>query len=150
MKTAMMTRVPRSVNVRRRRVVGRRPGADNPGVDATTMATQRSRTVGVTKGASGTCALVCMAVMVGACREAVPLPVDLVQVEMTAHKADWKAAYQLANADGTVRAIDTGREVHVPIGSTVTLMMTSAEYIATFDAPGLGLRDFAEIGRAHV
>lgn len=110
------------------------------------MATQRSRTVGVTKGASGTCALVCMAVMVGACREAVPLPVDLVQVEMTAHKADWKAAYQLANADGTVRAIDTGREVHVPIGSTVTLMMTSAEYIATFDAPGLGLRDFAAPG----
>jgi heme/copper-type cytochrome/quinol oxidase subunit 2 len=74
------------------------------------------------------------------------VPVDAVRVEMTAHRADWQAAYRLTDGAGQAREVATGREVHVPIGAVVTLTMLSGEYIATFDAPTLGLRDFAAPG----
>jgi heme/copper-type cytochrome/quinol oxidase subunit 2 len=94
----------------------------------------------------GTSILVCAAGALATVREPVRVPVDAVRVEMTAHRADWQAAYRLRNGSGPAREVATGREVHVPLGAVVSLTMLSGEYIATFDAPALGLRDFAAPG----
>ena len=94
----------------------------------------------------GTSLGVCAAGMLATYREPIRVPVDAVRVEMTAHRADWQAAYRLPDGAGPTRQVATGREVHVPIGAVVTLTMLSGDYIATFDAPAIGLRDFAAPG----
>jgi heme/copper-type cytochrome/quinol oxidase subunit 2 len=89
---------------------------------------------------------VCAAGVLATARAPMPVPVDAVRVEMTARRADWRAMYRFPDAVGPAREIATGREVHVPLGAVVSLTMLSREYIATFDAPTLGLRDFAAPG----
>lgn len=93
--------------------------------------------------ASTVAVLVCSA---GCKRSDLPVPVDAVSVELTAHRADWNAEYLIPGGHGSENRVSTGREVHVPRGAYVTLVFSSREYISNFDAPDLGLREFAAPG----
>ena len=92
--------------------------------------------------ASTVVALVCSS----GCTADLTVPVDAVSVELTAHRTDWNATYLLPGRQGSENKVSTGREVHVPRGAYVTLIFSSREYISNFDAPDLGLREFAAPG----
>jgi cytochrome c oxidase subunit II len=64
--------------------------------------------------------------------------VDAVNVRLVAEDTTWRAAYLTGQQE-----LPTGREVHVPIGADVRLVLTSRTYISDFRLPALGLRDFA-------
>ena len=64
--------------------------------------------------------------------------VDAVNVRLVAEDTTWRAAYLTGQHE-----LPTGREVHVPIGADVHLVLTSRTYISDFRLPALGLRDFA-------
>jgi cytochrome c oxidase subunit 2 len=68
--------------------------------------------------------------------------VDAVKVRLVAHDTSWQASYVFQAARGASE-LPTGREVHVPVGSDVRLVLTSRDYISDFKVPELGLRDFA-------
>jgi len=91
---------------------------------------------------TGVAALVCSA----GCAGDLPVPVNAVSVELTAHRTDWNAAYLLPGRQGSENKVSTGREVHVPRGAAVTLVFSSRENISNFYAPDLGLREFAAPG----
>ena len=74
------------------------------------------------------------------------IPSDVVSVRLVAARTTWHASYVLSQPEGRPLEIASGREIHVPIGATVTLALASGEYIADFALPGLGLRDFAAPG----
>src|SRR5262245_56702999 len=74
---------------------------------------------------------------------AVPdFPVDSVSLRLVAQDTSWQASYLLPARRGSTE-LPTGREVHVPVGSDVRLVLTSRDYISDFKVPALGLRDFA-------
>jgi len=63
-------------------------------------------------------------------------------VRLVAEDTSWHASY----VDGVLddgRGVPTGREVHVPVGADVRLVLESRRYISDFRVPELGLRDFA-------
>jgi cytochrome c oxidase subunit II len=64
--------------------------------------------------------------------------VDSVNVRLVAEDTTWRAAYVADQQE-----LPTGREVHVPVGADVRLVLTSRTYISDFRLPALGLRDFA-------
>jgi len=68
--------------------------------------------------------------------------VDAVSLRLVAQDTSWHASYLLPARRGSAE-VPTGREVHVPIGSDVRLVLTSRDYISDFKVPALGLRDFA-------
>lgn len=70
------------------------------------------------------------------------IPVDAVSVRLVAQDTSWQASYLLQARHGSTEW-PTGREVHVPVGSDVRLVLTSRDYISDFTVPALGLRDFA-------
>jgi cytochrome c oxidase subunit 2 len=73
-----------------------------------------------------------------ACDAPRSLGVDAVNVRLVAEDTTWRAAYITGQQE-----LPTGREVHVPIGADVRLVLTSRTYISDFRLPALGLRDFA-------
>jgi len=85
--------------------------------------------------------------MAAACSADPPVSVSAVAVRMDAQRASWRASYVLQQAHGHLPAvIETGREVHVPVGADVTIVLASHEYVAGFTAAGIGLHDFAAPG----
>jgi cytochrome c oxidase subunit 2 len=70
------------------------------------------------------------------------IPVDAVHLRLVAQDSSWHASYLLPARHGSTE-VPTGREVHVPVGSDVRLVLTSRDYISDFKVPALGLRDFA-------
>ncbi len=82
------------------------------------------------------CAIVCG--VLSACGAPRTLAVDAVNVRLVAENTAWRAAYLTGQQE-----LPTGREVHVPIGADVRLVLTSKTYISDFRVPALGLRDFA-------
>lgn len=68
---------------------------------------------------------------------------DAVDVRLVAENTSWHASYLLPGASGSAAEVPTGREVHVPLGATVRLALTSRDYISDFTLPDFGLRDFA-------
>jgi cytochrome c oxidase subunit II len=73
-----------------------------------------------------------------ACAPPRSVDVDAVDVRLVAEDTTWRAAYLAGRQE-----LPTGREVHVPIGADVRLVLTSRKYISDFRLPALGLRDFA-------
>jgi cytochrome c oxidase subunit 2 len=69
--------------------------------------------------------------------------VDAVNVRLVAEGTTWRAAYLTGELQEHPQELPTGREVHVPIGADVRLVLTSRNYISDFTLPELGLRDFA-------
>jgi cytochrome c oxidase subunit 2 len=68
--------------------------------------------------------------------------VDAVDVRLVAEDTSWHASYVLHH-DRRATEVPTGREVHVPLGADVRLVLASRDYISDFRVPELGLRDFA-------
>jgi cytochrome c oxidase subunit 2 len=75
-----------------------------------------------------------------------PVSVSAVIVRVTAQEATWHASYLLPPRPGLTNELPTEREVHVPLGAEVSLVLASRDYIADFTLPQLGLRDFAAPG----
>src|SRR5262245_23439894 len=73
---------------------------------------------------------------------ALAIPADVVNLRLVAQDTSWQASYVLPAQSGATE-VPTGREVHVPVGSEVRLVLTSRDYISDFRVPALGLRDFA-------
>ena len=71
---------------------------------------------------------------------------DAVDVRLVAQHTSWRASYLVAEPSRGITEVPTGREVHVPLGADVTLMLASRDYISDFTLPQLGLRDFAAPG----
>lgn len=86
--------------------------------------------------ASVACGVLCAAL--SACDAPRGFGVDAVNVRLVAEDTTWRAAYVTGQQE-----LPTGREVHVPIGADVRLVLTSRTYISDFRLPALGLRDFA-------
>lgn len=80
--------------------------------------------------------LALLAVALGCARNA-PRRVEAVEVQVLAHDTTWSA---------TVAGRPAQREIHLPLGAAVDLVLSSRDYISLFDLPGLGLRDFAAPG----
>ena len=80
------------------------------------------------------------------CASGPPIPLDAVSVHIRAQRTTWHASYVLARPEGRAVEVATGREIHVPLGASVTIALASGEYIADFAMPGLGLHDFAAPG----
>lgn len=89
--------------------------------------------------------LVSMSALAGCDAEPV-VRVDAVDVRLMAQEASWHASYLVPEQPGETREVPTGREVHVPLGADVRLMLASRDYISDFTLPQLGLRDFAAPG----
>jgi len=68
---------------------------------------------------------------------------DAVDVRLVAEDTTWRASYLTGTRQDRGAELPTGREVHVPIGADVRLVLTSRKYISDFRLPALGLRDFA-------
>ena len=64
-------------------------------------------------------------------------------VRLVAEDTSWHAVYLMSESSGRTNEIPTDREVHVPLGASVRLVLTSRDYISDFTVPELGLRDFA-------
>ena len=75
-----------------------------------------------------------------------PVSVTAVIVRVTAQETTWHASYLLSPRPGLTNELPTEREVHVPLGAEVSLLLASRDYIADFTLPQLGLRDFAAPG----
>ncbi len=71
---------------------------------------------------------------------------DAVEVRITAQDTSWSASYLIAGHDAGTVELQSGREVHLPLGAQVGLELKSRDYICVFAAPDLGLRDFAAPG----
>ena len=82
------------------------------------------------------CSALCAAL--SACVAPRSIGVDAVDVRLVAEDTTWRAAYLTGQQE-----LPTGREVHVPVGADVRLVLTSRTYISDFRLPELGLRDFA-------
>ena len=82
------------------------------------------------------CGVLCAAL--SACDAPRGLDVDAVNVRLVAENTTWRAVYLTGQQE-----LPTGREVHVPLGADVRLLLTSRTYISDFRLPALGLRDFA-------
>ena len=82
------------------------------------------------------CGVLCAAL--SACDAPRSIGVDAVNVRLVAEDTTWHAAYLTGQQE-----LPTGREVHVPVGADVRLVLTSRTYISDFRLPALGLRDFA-------
>jgi cytochrome c oxidase subunit 2 len=80
------------------------------------------------------------------CAPGPAIPLDAVRVHVVAQRTTWRASYALARPEGDTVEVATGREIHVPIGASVTIALASGEYIADFAMPALGLHDFAAPG----
>ena len=75
------------------------------------------------------------------------VPLDAVSVRVVAQRVTWHAAYYLTRG-GVPIEVDTGREIHVPIGASVTVALGGGEFVAELAMPQLGVRDFAAPGLA--
>ena len=82
------------------------------------------------------CGVLCAAL--SACATPRSVDVDAVNVRLVAEDTTWRATYVAGTQE-----LPTGREVHVPVGADVRLVLTSRRYISVFRLPALGLRDFA-------
>jgi heme/copper-type cytochrome/quinol oxidase subunit 2 len=82
----------------------------------------------------------------GGCASDSPIRVDAVNVRLMAQDTSWHASYLIPGSKGSTTELATGREVHVPLGAKVRLMLASRDYISDFTLPELGLRDFAAPG----
>lgn len=80
------------------------------------------------------------------CEDPEVIRVDAIDVRILAHDATWEAHCVLPRADHGAQEVLCGREVHVPVGAEVRLLLASREFICIFSAPRLGLRDFAAPG----
>jgi cytochrome c oxidase subunit 2 len=81
---------------------------------------------------------------VGGCRAAATRT-DAVSVRLVSQDTSWRASYLILASQGEVE-VETGRDVHVPLGADVRLTLASRDYISDFQVPELGLRDFAAPG----
>ena len=77
------------------------------------------------------------------CRAADHVRVDSVEVQLLAHDTSWNASYLYVPGATGGEGISTGREIHVPVGAQVRLLLASRDFISDFALPELGLRDFA-------
>ena len=87
----------------------------------------------------------CIAALPG-CDGRKEIRADAVDVRLIAADTTWRAAYVTEDLDGRRQEVPTGREVHVPVGADVRLVLTSQTYISDFSVPALGMRDFAAPG----
>jgi cytochrome c oxidase subunit 2 len=85
-------------------------------------------------------------ILVATCASGPAIPLDAVSVLVQAQRTTWHASYFLARSQGQPIEVATGREIHIPIGASVTIALASGEYIADFAMPALGLHDFAAPG----
>lgn len=81
----------------------------------------------------------------GCGRGGADVPTDAVEVRVRAQDTAWSAYYVL-RSDAGVREVSTGREVHLPRGAEVDLILESRDYICLFAMPEQHLRDFAAPG----
>jgi heme/copper-type cytochrome/quinol oxidase subunit 2 len=99
-------------------------------------------------------AAVLLALLVSSCTSTPAIPLDAVSVRVVAQRVTWRASYFLPRpvgpAPGAVEGqfveVETGREIHVPIGAQVTIAVTSGEFVAELTMPQLGVHDFAAPG----
>ena len=78
-----------------------------------------------------------------ACQAELPVALHEVEVRLVAHDRSWHASYAMADAHGQRVDVQTGREVHVPLGASVHLTLTSPDFISAFTVADLDLRQFA-------
>jgi cytochrome c oxidase subunit 2 len=83
-----------------------------------------------------TCFVRWVAVLLAGCGARGASPIE---VRILADDRSWSASYLPTGAP-------TGREVHVPVGAEVSLTLASANFVAIFALPALGLRDVAAPG----
>ena len=74
------------------------------------------------------------------------VPLDAVSLRVVAQRVTWRASYFLTRPAGDFVEVETGREIHVPIGAQVTIAVTSGEFVAELTMPQLGVHDFAAPG----
>lgn len=87
-----------------------------------------------------------LSLVVSSCAAEPAVPVDAVSVRVVAQRTTWHASYILAGPERHSIEVATGREIHVPLGASVTIALASGEYIADFAMPALGVHDFAAPG----
>ena len=78
-------------------------------------------------------------------RTQAPAAAGALQVEVIGHQWWWEFRYPLANGDTVV----TANEVHVPVGRTVELAMTSRDVIHSFWVPQMGGKRDVVPGRVN-
>ena len=84
--------------------------------------------------------------MVAGCASGPAIPLDAVNLRLVAQRTTWRASYFLTGSSGRLMEVATGREIHIPVGASVTIALASGEYIADFAMPALGIHDFAAPG----
>ena len=72
-----------------------------------------------------------------------PVALHEVDIRLVAQDRSWHASYAMADAEGQRMDVQTGREVHVPLGASVHLTLTSPDFISLFTVADLDLRHFA-------
>jgi heme/copper-type cytochrome/quinol oxidase subunit 2 len=87
--------------------------------------------------------LIILCALLGGCGIDSGLSTDVVKVRLTAENRSWHASYLLPNAAGRPIELATGREVHVPQGARVRLLLASRDFVSDFRVSALALRDFA-------
>jgi heme/copper-type cytochrome/quinol oxidase subunit 2 len=80
---------------------------------------------------------------VAACHAELPVALHEVEVRLVAQDRSWHASYAMADAQGQRVDVQTGREVHVPLGASVHFTLTSPDFISAFTVADLDLRQFA-------
>ena len=84
--------------------------------------------------------------LLAGCASGPVIRLDAVKVHIVAQRTTWSASYFLTRSEGAPVEVATGREIHIPLGASVTIALASGEYIADFAMPELGLHDFAAPG----
>ena len=83
----------------------------------------------------------CLLILLG--RPVASISPASVRVDLVAEGTSWKASYAVSRVRPS---IPTGREIHVALNADVRLVLSSREYVSSFQLPDLKLRDFAAPG----
>lgn len=88
-------------------------------------------------------AIVAACLIVGGCHPDSAFDTHVISVRLMAENRSWHASYLFPTIPGPAAELSTGREVHVPVGARVRLLLASRDFVSDFRVNGLGLREFA-------
>lgn len=92
--------------------------------------------VAILAAATALTVLILTGVSYSAQRQLIADPSDALTIKITGERWWWRVAYE--NEGNPSRAVTTANEVHVPVGRSVRLKLTSADVIHSFWAPNIG------------
>lgn len=87
-------------------------------------------------------AVIAAGLFAAGCDAAVWLNTDDVSIRLMAENRSWHGSYLFPGIPGLPAELPTGREVHVPTGAHVKLLLASRDFVSDFRISALALREF--------